>query len=156
MALVCPQCHAAREGTFLADEYNIFNYRLTRARRVIENAFGIMTARFRLLRKTMLATKRTAKLIIQAIVVLHNYLMERAAAHYAPPDFVDREDWRGNVVRGGWRAEALQDGPEPLGPQDPVGGAGDGPLAEAIREEFVQYFLTEGAVPWQWRHLRRI
>jgi len=128
-------------------------FRLSRARRCIENAFGVMTARYRVLRRTLLATRRTAKAIIQAVVVMHNFHLMRNREAYAPANYMDWEDRRGNVVRGRWRQEVGQDVPAPIRQQDGFQGEEN---ANRIREEFVDYFLDAGAVPWQWRHLRRL
>ena len=55
----------------------IFNYGLSRARRVIENAFGIMANRFRLLLTTInLQPEKKTHLVI-VICCLHNYLIEK-------------------------------------------------------------------------------
>ena len=53
----------------------IFNYRLSRARRIVENVFGIVTSRFRVFRRSIIAREETAVEVIKAIVALHNYLM---------------------------------------------------------------------------------
>jgi len=51
----------------------VFNYRLSRARRVVESAFGILTARWRIYRRPIIASIATAKNIVQATVALHNF-----------------------------------------------------------------------------------
>ena len=50
----------------LPDEERIFNYRLSRARRVVENAFGIMTHRFGCLLTTMSQNPETVTSIVLA------------------------------------------------------------------------------------------
>ncbi|XP_018311534.1 uncharacterized protein [Mycetomoellerius zeteki] len=59
----------------LGNEQRVFNYRLSRARRVIENAFGILVARWRILQKALSLKLETAEVIIQALTCLHNYII---------------------------------------------------------------------------------
>ena len=61
----------------MTNDQRIFNYRLSRARRVAENAFGILATRFQVLMTTMLQEPATIKLIVQTCVVLHNLLRTR-------------------------------------------------------------------------------
>ncbi|GBP83962.1 hypothetical protein EVAR_62404_1 [Eumeta japonica] len=85
-------------------EKQIYNYRLSRARRIVENAFGILSAVFRVLRKPLLLQPDKASLIVMTCVYLHNYLMKRKASRklYNSPGMMDRiEDVV--VIPGQWR-----------------------------------------------------
>jgi len=55
----------------------IFNYRLSRGRRTVECAFGILVARWRLYRRPIIASTSTAVKAVQATVVLHNFIIDR-------------------------------------------------------------------------------
>ena len=61
-------------GKDLDQEERIFNYRLSRARRIIENSFGILVARWRIFHGPIRACVETVEAITQAACILHNYL----------------------------------------------------------------------------------
>ena len=68
-------------------DQRIFNYRLSRARRVVENTFGIATTRFHIFRRPIIANIDKIILITQAIKALHNFLMKKRSVnnyHYCP------------------------------------------------------------------------
>ncbi|CAH2002909.1 unnamed protein product [Acanthoscelides obtectus] len=87
-----------------------FNYHLSRARRVVENVFGIVFAVFRVLRKPMLLEPKKAKYVIMAAVCLHNFLRKSKSRNtYTPPGTFDQEDSMGNIIPGNWRSEGNND-----------------------------------------------
>ena len=78
------------------DELNInkliFNYRLSTARRLIENTFGILGSRFRIFRGPIIRKIEDIKHITKAAVILHNFLKKRKErGTYCPPDYVYQE-----------------------------------------------------------------
>lgn len=62
----------ARRG--LTESERIYNYRLSRARRVVENAFGILAHRFRVFLSPIVMHPCKVIHIVLASVALHNYL----------------------------------------------------------------------------------
>ena len=58
---------------------SIFDYRLSRARQVIENTFGILASRFRIFRRSIIGKTGNIKNITKAAVTLHNFLMRAKA-----------------------------------------------------------------------------
>ena len=55
----------------------VFNYRLSRGGRVVEQAFGILTARFRIFQRPMQQEPPVVCRIVMACLILHNLLWQR-------------------------------------------------------------------------------
>ena len=137
-------------GKGLPQDKEIFNYRLSRCRRTIENSFGILSARWRIFRRPIKAKPETVDLIIKASLCLHNYLQLTYNAHYIPAGFVDAEDTTGNIVPGNWRS--ITSGDNGAMEAFSVGRANNRSSFEAIevREKFKKYFTSkEGSLSWQ-------
>lgn len=124
----------------------IFNYRLSRARRVVENAFGICSSVFRVLRKPLLLKPDNAQLIVMACVHLHNFLRKSSTSQniYCPEDALDREV-DGRVIPGTWRNDGEISSLYNLKKIPRKSSAN----AQEIRNRFSTYFFNDGAVPWQ-------
>ena len=71
---------------------------------MVESTFGILATRFRVLLKPMNLQPNKAQLVVEASVVLLNYLMKESPRVYTPPGTLD-EDQDGNVALGYWRDE---------------------------------------------------
>lgn len=54
----------------------IFNYRLSRARRTVESAFGIFANKWRIFQTAISMLPETADIIVTASVCLHNYILK--------------------------------------------------------------------------------
>ena len=87
----------------LNKEQRIFNCRLSRACRVVENVFGILASRFRCFLTIMQQEPKTVATIAHAACVLHNLIRIRNPQAVVPegdqpvPDTVD-------IIPGTWRS----------------------------------------------------
>lgn len=126
----------------------VYNYRLSRARRIVENAFGIASARFRVLRKNIELEPNKVEKIILAVCAMHNFLMTRptSRAVYAMNGDIDRELPNGQVEAGRWRDEG-----EPLGALDVPARAIACAEAKEVQQELQSYFVSvQGELDWQY------
>ncbi|CAH2014684.1 unnamed protein product [Acanthoscelides obtectus] len=123
----------------------IFNYRLCRARRIVENVFGIMSAVFRVLRKVMLVSPEKATLVVLACIYLHNFLRKSKHSRntYTPSGTFDDEK-EGKIIPGQWRQGSENKNAESFLPIPKIGRKSSA-NCEAIRNEFATYFMGEGS-----------
>ncbi|KAL8586901.1 hypothetical protein ACOMHN_051006 [Nucella lapillus] len=127
----------------MSDREKVFNYRLSRARRVVENAFGILAMRFRIFMRPIETRPDNALLSIKAAVTLHNVLRVKEPM---PAHALDREDEDGTLHEGEWRQLVKWED----GPSNGLGRAGR--TGMHIRDLLADYFGSpQGEVPWQWR-----
>lgn len=133
----------------------VFNYRLSRARRIVENAFGLISQRFRVLRRPIeLIDPAKVILVVKAICVLHNYLLIRkdSRGFYAPPGYIDEVDGV-YVTEGSWRSEETPSHNFFSLINDPSSRPST-KQAKEVRSEFTDYFQTlDGMVEWQYQYI---
>lgn len=126
----------------LTSRQRIFNYRLSRARRISENGFGILAGRFRCLTTTLGVAPKTAKTVVKTTLTLHNLI--RLRHPQLQPGEVDREDNNGNIVPGAWR-DGIQ-----LTDNDNLAGNRGMRQAKVHRNYLMDFYNSPaGAVPWQ-------
>lgn len=111
----------------LSYEKKVFNYRLTRARRYIESTFGIMANKFRILHRPLNVSKEHGVGIVKAICILHNFLRSRDGRKNIN-DAVILPRHVLNINNGFGEAQGQ---------------------SFIIRDQFANYFVTNGKVSWQ-------
>lgn len=126
----------------------IANYRISRARRQVENVFGICASRFRVLRRPIIAKVEVVTSITKAVTALHNYLMSgrqlEECDEYCPAGYAEGE-WRNN--------DTETDGLVPLSNAGSNNYSRD---AKQVRDDFRDYFVSpQGSVEWQWDAVTR-
>ena len=82
-----------------SDMERIFDYRLSRFKRISENRFGIWSNRFRLFSTRALLTPDKAAIAIMASLALHNMLRTKLSESYTPTGFADFEIPNGTVIQ---------------------------------------------------------
>ena len=137
----------------LAERTAVFNYRLSRAKRVSENPFRILAARWRIFRRPIIAAPDNAAIFTKAAIALHNYLRTNKSSVYCPQGFTDAEDGVGYLLKRTWRHEVDDGGLSRIGQ---IGGNRSSRSAAEVRDMYRDYFMTpEGQVTWQYHHVNR-
>lgn len=121
------------------EDQRIFCYRLSRARRTIENAFGILSSKFRVLKTVINLQPETVVKVVKACLVLHNYIRRQRIGNAA--------DEREGCMTEGTMAQTLRTEDQLLNLQTVPRKASQ--EAQRIRSLYTNYFVNEGQVPWQ-------
>jgi len=122
----------------LTHDKQVYNYRLSRVRRVVEQAFGIMSQRFRVLGRPIPLTPAKTKLIVMTICCLHNFLLRNTIV---ANNYIMQEQ----TVTGSNNHTTTA-----LGSMSKQGSNHYAADAGIIRDKFCQFFNSaEGSVSWQ-------
>ena len=128
----------------LTRKERIFNYRLSRAIRVAENAFGILANRFRLFLTNICLHPDRVVSVTLAAAALHNMLRRKCGKNYIPPGSIDQEDIDHGIIPGEWRAQ------DQLPAIPPARGQNQSIMAKKIRHDLKDFFVSpRGRVDWQ-------
>ncbi|KAM7304263.1 uncharacterized protein ISCGN_014163 [Ixodes scapularis] len=135
-------------GRGLDGDKRIFNYRLSRARRCAENAFGILVTRWRILEKRLGESPQNAEDLVKAFCVLHNFLMQQHAGDdaYCAAGYADSVNSTGERQGGEWRKLLVQ--PPMQVARTLARNFAD--MARYVRDLYKLYFNSAaGKVSWQ-------
>ena len=134
----------------------VYNYRLSRARRMIENTFGILVSRWRIFRCPITTYVETTEEIVKACPCLHNWLIVDDPSTPGPDDryvtagIVDIVNDENFIIQeGSWKADGL-------GIFEDINRLGRNDFsrnANVVRNSFCEDFNTSGAVMWQYSYI---
>lgn len=117
----------------------VFNYRQSRARRVIECAFGILVARWRIFRRPMNTYIDKSIQMVLATICLHNFIINHeiklGTKQYRSYTQRDENMTGNNLTKITTQHKSKRARQR---------------LIKQYREEFASYFMNEGAVEFQW------
>lgn len=108
----------------------IFNYRLSRARRIVENAFGLLSQNFRIFHTPINLNVDVIEELVSVACILHNLIIEEKGVD----DHID-------VVSNDF--DPFDDEGHEIEPDSNMD------LRYKIRDTYKEYFNSIGAVPWQ-------
>ncbi|XP_034245538.1 protein ALP1-like [Thrips palmi] len=145
------------KGKFLPPAERIFNYRISRARKNVENTFGIMRKRYEVLDRPMQTDVVSSTSTVLACCALHNYHLQDVKS--VPPkskrevrgEYCDQIGENGEVIYGRYSNEDPVKEREILERlRGEVAEAGED--TDVSKEEFIESLVTyfvENPLPWQ-------
>jgi hypothetical protein len=123
----------------LTNEKRIFNYRQSRARRIVECAFGIMVKKFKVLENKIVVGPEKATQIVKAICVLHNLILTREQHSIEIQEFINSQEPNELIEQDISRITYCNR---------------SSTAAISLRNKFTEYFNSnEGSVSWQNKYI---
>jgi len=123
----------------LTNEKRIFNYRQSRARRIVECAFGIMVKKFKVLENKIVVGPEKATQIVKAICVLHNLILTREQHSIEIQEFINSQESNELIEQDISRITYCNR---------------SSTAAISLRNKFTEYFNSnEGSVSWQNKYI---
>ncbi|XP_053999880.1 uncharacterized protein LOC128887706 [Hylaeus anthracinus] len=126
----------------ISDHEKMYNYRHSRARRIVENAFGILAGRWRVFLTTIQTNPETVDKIVLAATCLHNMLRNNTnsiSSSFEEHFRIDNTQIQGIANLEPIRRNCVRE-------------------AVAIRDSYKNYFISRdgsASCPWQWDSIRR-
>lgn len=119
-----------RNQSMIDREKAIFNYRLSRARRIVENAFGLLSQNFRIFYTPICLNVTVTENLIACACILHNLIIDERGVP------TDMDELFNNELHSLTEYNEI----ESDSPQE---------LKSKIRDAFKEYFNSIGSVSWQ-------
>lgn len=116
----------------------MFNYRLSRARRVVESAFGLLASRWRIYRKPINASLPTVNKIVKATTALHNFIIQNELQLPISERVYIRNIERNDTLLSGAFTDINVHNTNT-----------SGRYAAEVRNCYVNYLMNSGAIKWQ-------
>lgn len=119
-----------RDQSVLDRKKAVFNYRLSRARRIVENAFGLLSQHFRIFYTPIYLDVSATENLITCACILQNLIIDERGV---PTDM-------GDLINNELQSLPVIDEVQTHSPQE---------LKFKIRDTFMEYFNSTGSVSWQ-------
>lgn len=121
-------------GKVLSDKKRIFNYRLSRARRNVESAFGILSNKWQIFHKAINVNVDLSILLIKTCCALHNFVRDRDG--FKIQDAISVEGF----------IDIVKDRSRPM--------RATNNQSIQVRNKLADYFVSNvGSVPWQTKYM---
>jgi len=138
----------------LVYEKRIYNYRLARARNVVENAFGLIANRFRILLTSINLNTYNINYIVLAICTIHNFLMKNSSSYIKQTSFDSENVETHEIDPGTWRQE-INNINETIASLQTNSVKNSSTISKINRDEYLKFFNEKGKISWQDEMIRR-